>query len=185
MFRFLNRSIANRLAVVAVVVSLAGCSGGGKPNANFPNVKISNFGQMDHRFYRGAQPRESDFKELANMGIKTVIDLRDDPKSYERPTVESLGMRYVNIPMDDRTYPRNEQVEQFLQIVDDPQTGKFFVHCEGGRHRTGVIGAVYRFRKDGWDYDRAYTEMEEYDFYTWWGHGPMKDFVWDYWQQHR
>ncbi|HEY7785422.1 MAG TPA: tyrosine-protein phosphatase [Pyrinomonadaceae bacterium] len=178
-----NRFVLRLVVATSVVAFLAGCSGGGKRNTNFPNVKIRNFGQMDHRFYRGAQPREDEFKELKNLGITTVIDLRDDPRSYERAEVESLGMRYVNIPMDDRTYPRNEQVEDFFKVVDDPDTGKFFVHCAGGRHRTGVMGAVYRFRKDGWDYDRAYKEMEEYDFYTRWGHGPMKDFVWDYWQQ--
>ena len=44
-------------------------------------VKIKNFGQMDDRFYRGARPKtEEDYKALAAMGIKTVIDLTEDPK---------------------------------------------------------------------------------------------------------
>ena len=92
-------------------------------------------------------------------------------------------MRYVNIPMDDKSYPKPEHVEAFLKLVDDPETGKFYVHCAGGRHRTGVMGAVYRFTHDNWNYDRVYAEMKEYDFYTRWGHGPMKKFVQDYWQQ--
>src|SRR5262245_15369626 len=61
-------------------------------------IQIKNFGQMDERFFRGGQPRKNDYKDLAALGIKTVIDLRDDPESYERPLVESLGMKYVNIP---------------------------------------------------------------------------------------
>ena len=28
-------------------------------------IKIKNFGQMDERFYRGAQPKEKDYKDLA------------------------------------------------------------------------------------------------------------------------
>ena len=68
-------------------------------------VKIKNFGQMDERFYRGAQPKQEDFKDLAALGIKTVIDLTDDPKPYERSTVESLGMKYVHIPMVEKKYP--------------------------------------------------------------------------------
>ena len=28
----------------------------------FPNVKIKNFGQMDERFYRGARPKDEDYK---------------------------------------------------------------------------------------------------------------------------
>lgn len=151
------------------------------PQVNFQKIKIKNFGQMDERFYRGAQPKEDDYKDLAALGIKTVIDLRDDPKDYEKQAVESLGMRYVNIPMVTKKYPKAEHVEQFLKLVDNPETGKFFVHCAGGRHRTGAIGAVYRFTHYGWNFDQVYKEMKNYDFYTSWGHGDFKTFVQDYW----
>ena len=143
-------------------------------------VSIKNFGQMDERFFRGGQPKEDEFKELAALGIKTVIDLREDPEEYEKGNVEALGMRYVNIPMIAKKYPQSTQVEQFLKLVDDPETGKFFVHCAGGRHRTGVMGAVYRFNHYKWDYDQVYSEMKKFDFYTRWGHGDFKKFVQDY-----
>jgi protein tyrosine phosphatase (PTP) superfamily phosphohydrolase (DUF442 family) len=143
-------------------------------------IKIKNFGQMDERFYRGAQPGKKDYKDLAALGIKTVIDLREDPESYERPLVESLGMKYVNIPMLGKEYPTPEVTEMFLKTVNDPATGKFFVHCAGGRHRTGAMGAVYRFQFYGWTFDQAYKEMKQYDFYTSWGHQAFKDFVEDY-----
>ena len=149
-------------------------------SAIFSNIKIKNFGQMDDRFFRGAQPKEDDYKSLASLGIKTVIDLTDTPKAYERSSVEALGMKYINIPMSDTTYPPSAQIEQFLKLVDDPSTGKFYVHCAGGRHRTGVMGAVYRFNHYGWNYDQVYAEMKNYDFYTRWGHGEMKKFVQDY-----
>jgi protein tyrosine/serine phosphatase len=135
---------------------------------------------MDDRFFRGAQPKEKDYKQLAELGIKTIIDLRQDPESYEKPTAEALGMHYVNIPMSDSSYPLAAQVDQFLKLVDDPSTGKFFVHCAGGRHRTGVMGAVYRFNHYNWNFDQVYAEMKQYDFYTRWGHGDMKKFVQDY-----
>jgi protein tyrosine/serine phosphatase len=144
------------------------------------DVKIKNFGQMDDRFFRGGQPKEQDYKQLAAIGIKTIIDLRDDPKDYEKREAEAAGMRYVNIPMSDTEYPATAAIDQFLKLVDDPSTGKFFVHCAGGRHRTGVIGAVYRFNHYNWNYDQVYAEMKKYDFYTRWGHGKMKDFVQDY-----
>jgi protein tyrosine/serine phosphatase len=146
------------------------------------NVKIKNFGQMDERFYRGAQPKKEDYKDLAALGIKTVIDLQAEPKGYEKPTVEALGMRYINIPMVDKEYPKQEWVDAFLKVVNDPATGKFYVHCAGGRHRTGAMGAVYRYTKYGWNYDQVYAEMKKYDFYTSWGHGDFKTFVQDYWQ---
>jgi len=144
------------------------------------DIKIKNFGQMDDRFYRGAQPDEEDYKQLAAIGIKTIIDLREDPTNYEKRDAEAAGMRYVNLPMSDKEYPPAATIDQFLKLVDDPATGKFFVHCAGGRHRTGVMGAVYRFNHYNWNFDQAYAEMKKYDFYTRWGHGEMKKFVEDY-----
>jgi tyrosine-protein phosphatase SIW14 len=148
--------------------------------ADLSAVTIKNFGQMDGRFFRGGQPKENDYKQLAALGIKTVIDLQDDPTSYEKQNVEALGMKYVNIPMSDKDYPSSQKIEQFLKLVDDPGTGKFYVHCAGGRHRTGVMGAVYRFNHYNWNFDQVYSEMKKYDFYTRWGHGEMKKFVVDY-----
>jgi len=143
-------------------------------------VTIKNFGQMDDRFFRGAQPKENDYSQLAVLGIKTVIDLQDDPTAYEKQKVEALGMKYVNIPMSDKDYPPTAKIDQFLKLVDDPTTGKFYVHCAGGRHRTGVMGAVYRFNHYNWNYDQVYAEMKKFDFYTRFGHGEMKKFVQDY-----
>lgn len=145
-----------------------------------PRVKIKNFGQMDDRFFRGAQPKENDYKDLAQLGIRTIIDLRDDPEAYEKKMAESLGMTYINIPMIAKKYPTPEATELFLKTVNDPATGKFFVHCAGGRHRTGVMGAVYRFKFYNWNFEQVYKEMKQYDFYTRWGHGAFKDFVEDY-----
>ena len=150
------------------------------PAANVTNVNIKNFGQMDDRFFRGAQPKESDYKQLAALGIKTIIDLRNDAKPYAKQSAEAAGMKYVNIAMSDKDYPPSEKIAEFLKLVDDPTTGKFYVHCAGGRHRTGVMGAVYRFNQYNWNYDQVYAEMKKYDFYTRWGHGDMKKFVQDY-----
>jgi protein tyrosine phosphatase (PTP) superfamily phosphohydrolase (DUF442 family) len=169
-------------ALVTLLLLSVICSAQNKSENSFSNIRIKNFGQMDERFYRGAQPKKDDYESLAALGIKTVIDLRADPEDYERPMVEALGMRYVNIPMVDKEYPKAEHVEQFLKVANDPLTGKFFVHCAGGRHRTGAMGAAYRFTKYGWNYEQVYAEMKQYDFYTRWGHGDFKKFVEDYWQ---
>jgi protein tyrosine/serine phosphatase len=167
-------------AIVALFLATAGSAiAQTSPSAN-SDIKIKNFGQMDDRFFRGAQPKQEDYKQLAALGIKTVIDLTDDPKTYEKSSAEAVGMHYVNIPMSDTRYPQSSQIDEFLKLVDNPATGKFFVHCAGGRHRTGVMGAVYRFNHDHWNYDQVYAEMKNYDFYTRFGHGNMKKFVEDY-----
>ena len=175
--QFIPRLVRVFLPVLLLAVAVQAQENSSTSNTE---VKIKNFGQMDERFFRGAQPKERDYKALADLGIKTIIDLRDDPEDYEKPLAESLGMKYVNIPMIAKKYPTEEAVSTFLKLVDDPTTGKFYVHCAGGRHRTGAIGAVYRYQYYNWNFDQVYKEMKRYDFYTSWGHGSFKDFVKDY-----
>jgi len=173
------------ISIVALIFAVSTASLGKEKysNSKFPNIKIKNFGQMDDRFYRGARPDEEDYKGLAELGIKTIIDLTDNSREYEQPAVEAAGLRYVNIPMVDKSYPSMDQVNQFLKVVDDPETGKFYVHCAGGRHRTGVVGAVYRFNHDKWNLDQALAEMDQFEFGSGYGHGKQRDFVRDYWEQ--
>jgi protein tyrosine/serine phosphatase len=178
-----GKSSSAIIATLAFVFALSALSFAKEKESNFPNIKIKNFGQMDDRFYRGARPKDEDYKALAALGIKTVIDLTDNSKEYEKSAVEAAGLRYVNIPMVDKSYPSMEQANEFLKLVDDPSTGKFYLHCAGGRHRTGVMGAVYRINYDHWNLDQALAEMNQYDFNSGWGHGKQKDFVKDYWQQ--
>jgi protein tyrosine/serine phosphatase len=171
------------VAAVALLFTFSVVSSAKKAENNFPDIKVKNFGQMDERFYRGARPRPEDFKALAALGITTIIDLTDNSREEEQPAAEAAGLRYINIPMVDKGYPEVKQINEFMKVVDDPNTGKFFVHCAGGRHRTGVVGAVYRFTRSNWTYDQVMAEMNEYDFGSGVGHGKQKDFVKDYWKE--
>ena len=181
--KFVKKSSLTVIAILAVVFSFSAISFAKSKESSFPNIKISNFGQMDQNFYRGARPKSEDFKNLAALGIKTVIDLTDNSREREEPAVIAAGMRYINIPIVDKAYPGADQVSAFLKVANDPATGKFYVHCAGGRHRTGIMAAVYRFNHDHWNYDQAYAEMKQYDFYTSNGHEKQLTFIQDYWQQ--
>jgi protein tyrosine/serine phosphatase len=171
------------IAALALIFSFSALASAKSKNVKFPNVKIKNFGQMDDRFFRGARPDVDDYAALAELGVQTIIDLTDNSRQYEEPAVKAAGLRYINIPMEDKSYPSMDQINQFLKVVDDPATGKFFVHCAGGRHRTGVVGAVYRFNHDKWTLDQALAEMDQYEFGSGYGHGKQRDFVTDYWKQ--
>ena len=148
----------------------------------FPNIKIANFGQMDERFYRGAQPTAEDYKALKEMGINTIIDLRKDSEAYSKSTVESLGMKYVNIPMTGWT-TKDSSVAEFLKTINDPASGKVYVHCAAGKHRTGLVGAIYRLENYGWDYDTAYKEMKNYEYFSGLFHRKIKGYVKDYFEK--
>src|SRR4051812_13358465 len=80
-------------------------------------VGVPNFHKVDDQVYRGAQPSDAGFRNLAKMGIRTVIDLReaDERSRDEKKLVESFGMRYVNIPMRGMTAPRPQDVAKVLE----------------------------------------------------------------------
>src|SRR5690242_3296745 len=180
---FIKKFPPTLVALLIALFALAGLAQAKGKETKFPNIKIDNFGQMDERFYRGSRPKDQDYAALAALGIHTIIDLTDNSREYEQPAVERAGLKYVNIPMEDKSYPSMDQVNAFLKVVNDPATGKFFVHCAGGRHRTGVMGAVYRFTHNHWTLDQAMAEMNQYEFGSGVGHGKQKDFVKNYWQQ--
>jgi protein tyrosine/serine phosphatase len=173
-----SRTLLLSLALVGGLVSVSFSQASPTKVFNDQKIKISNFGQLDERMYRGARPGKDDFATLKSIGIDTIVDLTDNTPE-ERGLAEAAGLRYVNIPIKDKSYPTDEAVAQFIQTINDPATGKFFVHCAGGRHRTADMAAVYRLQQ-GWDYDKIYQEMLNFDFYTSNGHQKALDFVVDY-----
>jgi protein tyrosine/serine phosphatase len=54
------------------------------------------------------------------------------------------------------------------------------VHCAGGKHRTGVMTAVYRMANDGWSSDQAFKEMKSYKFGADFLHSEFKQFVYTF-----
>src|SRR6185503_2354554 len=115
--RVIRRISPSVIVLPALILALSFVSFAQENGKTSTDVKIKNFGQLDERFYRGARPKERDLKDLAAMGIKTVIDLTDNSREYEQPAVEAAGLRYVNIPMLDKSTPNMDQINEFLKIV--------------------------------------------------------------------
>jgi len=184
--RFLSHKVWGAAAAVTLICAItltANAIPGHKQTAgDNVAVEIENFGKVNDHFYRGAQPKGRNYEQLAALGIKTIVDLREDARDDARSATERARMRYINLPMKEKSYPQADTATRFLQIVNDEANWPVFVHCAGGRHRTGVMTAVYRMSVDGWGIDRAYQEMKRYDFSTSWGHGAYKDYVYDYYR---
>lgn len=143
-------------------------------------VDIYNFGRVSDTYYRGAEPDKDDVAALARLGVKTVIDLQRDGDEAEPLLVEQAGMKYVRIPMTTRVVPTAAQLEQFLALVNDPAAQPVYVHCKEGRHRTGVMTAVYRMTQHSWSADQAFKEMKDYRFGMDFLHPEFKRFVFAY-----
>jgi protein tyrosine/serine phosphatase len=176
------------VGVAALVLSLASkvsvaFDGKQENQGAVQDAEVKNFGKVNDHIYRGAQPDRDEYKKLAAIGIKTIIDLRERPEKGARRLAEDAGLQYLNIGLNDRRPPTESESNHFLQLVNDENNWPVYVHCAGGRHRTGVLLAIYRMEVDGWDVRRAYEEMKDYKFYSRFGHGDMKDYVFEYYDK--
>lgn len=164
-------------AAVAALLSLAiGFTASAQTRVD--RIRIDNFARVNTTYYRGSQPVGSDYADLAALGVKTVIDLTSsDSQPGERAAVEQNGMRYVRIPMNTRVTPTTTQIEQFLSIANDRASQPVYVHCVGGKHRTGVMTAVYRMTRDGISGELAFKEMKQFNYGPDFLHPEFKKFV--------
>ena len=147
------------------------------PASAVDNVRIDNFGRVNEHYYRGAQPKGRDFADLAAAGVKTIIDLAAEGDRAEEANARAAGMRFVRIPMSTHAVPTPQVIAQFLTLVNDSANQPVYVHCMGGRHRTGVMTAIYRMTVDGWKPTQAFAEMKQYKFGADFLHPEFKDFV--------
>ena len=167
--------------VYTAVLLVAALASPAAARANLSQVRIDNFGQVNDNYYRGAQPEGRDYSDLAAIGVKTLVNLTsDDADPGERAMAERAGMRYFQIPMTTHQPPTAAQLTEFMRIVNDPANQPVYVHCVGGRHRTGVMTAAYRMSEEGWTADRAFKEMKDFKFGADFLHSEFKDFVYAY-----
>jgi tyrosine-protein phosphatase SIW14 len=150
---FLARRLAAFFAASALPIMAVASSG---PSG------VGNFEKVDDHVYRGAQPTEMGFQNLAKLGIQTVVDLQEGGARSlaEEKIVEAAGMRYLSVPMKGLEAPSNESVAKVLAVLEDAVTGPVFVHCHRGADRTGGVIACYRIEHDHWKNDRALAEAK-------------------------
>jgi len=143
---------------------------------------VHNAGKITDFLYRGAQPKEAGLSELKLLGVTTIVDLRGEDQekvTWERNRAESLGMRFVHIPVSGWSPPTDEQVVQFLSLFRGEPGKKVFVHCRFGDDRTGVFVATYRMTLEKWSAEQAMKEMYFFGFNGFW-HPAMKSFIRDF-----
>jgi tyrosine-protein phosphatase SIW14 len=127
---------------------------------------VENFGRMNDRLYRGAQPTDDGFRHLRDLGIGTVVrlSLGDEGSRSERALVKTLGMRFIGLPWSSARDPQADQVVEFLTFAEMHPNERIFVHCKAGADRTGVFVALYRIVLDRWSAAEAIDEMKAFHY---------------------
>jgi tyrosine-protein phosphatase SIW14 len=143
-------------AIAALTVGVSACGAAEQVQS------LQNFEQVSDSLCRGAQPSADGLRELAKMGVNTIVDLRGEGgrATKEAQVARSLGMEYVNIPLDGFQAPTADQVAKVQAIFENPSSGKVFVHCRRGADRTGTMVAIYRIEHDHWKNQQALDEAK-------------------------
>jgi tyrosine-protein phosphatase SIW14 len=138
------------------------------------------------KVYRSGQMTVDGFADaVQRLHLRTIINFQDE---YPDPDVDlgyfttatmketelcaRLGVRYVYIPpvlISRRLVPaqRPPSIDQFLKVMDDPDSYPVLLHCRAGLHRTGCMVAVYRMEYQGWSPPQAICELKENGFGEW------------------
>jgi protein tyrosine/serine phosphatase len=174
------RPVIGALLLLALLAPAARAQGGSDGGPRYD--ELPNFHRVSERLYRGAQPRKGGFSKLASLGVNTVINLRgDDERAVaEEREARGAGLRYYNVPFKRLGRPTDAQIGRVLSLIEAPENGVVFVHCERGADRTGIVAAVYRISHDGWTSREAKREAKRYGMKFW--QRGMKDYISDYYR---
>lgn len=119
---------------------------------------VENLYKVSDNLYRGAKPTEDGYKNLAKLGIKTIVSLQVAPPPKEH--IKNLGMRVIHIPINPFDM-RDKYADEFLTIMSINQNHPVYVHCLYGSDRTGTMVALYRIYIQHWSKQEALAEMRE------------------------
>ena len=148
-----------RLLIPIVLLLLTGCHTVGQ---NVPGV--DNFAKVDDAVFRGAQPTKQGVTDtLRQQGVRTIVNLRDDPNPAEPAWAREAGMTYIEIPSK-ATKVEPAKVAEFLRDVETAPR-PIFVHCRQGRDRTGLDVAVYRIVDVGWSREDALKDLYAHGYH--------------------
>ena len=90
---------------------------------------LSNLALVAPGIYRGGMPGKDGMDSLANLGVKTIVNLRHYHKRTEGAAAKKAGINYIWLPIPSSGEPSKETLERFLAIVQDPSAQPVFVHC--------------------------------------------------------
>lgn len=128
---------------------------------------VPNLYKVSEDLYRGAQPTTEGMRQLARLGVKTIVNLRSVHSDRNEIAGTTLSCEHINMTV---WYPKDDEIIRFLRIVTDPNRTPVFVHCQRGADRTGMMCAIYRIAMQGWSKPEAIEEMTRggFGFYPGW-----------------
>ena len=159
-----------KLFFYSVLIYVLACFAAERPATwavKMERAGLPNLHRVDAKLYRSAQPTAEGMTNLVALGVKTVVNLRDNHSDLDEIGGLSLAAKRIEIFTGN---PKAEQVKAFLAIMDDTNAVPVLVHCQHGADRTGTMCALYRILRQDWKVEDAITEMKDggYGYHSVW-----------------
>ena len=123
--------------------------------------RIYNYRRLGDLIATAGQPTGEELATVAEAGFEVVVNLALHDMEYSLPNecriVESLGMRYIHIPVVWER-PTCDDLEEFFKIMDELTGKRIFVHCAANK-RVSVFMALYRQQRQGWPPDVTMADV--------------------------
>ncbi len=123
---------------------------------------LPNFGTISAGVYRSGQFNREGLLKLKELGVKTILSVREKVSDEEAQEAAKLGMAVVHVAMSGLKSPSFDQVDRALKTLADPALRPVLVHCRYGKDRTGVTVASFRTRFQGWAVPAAVAEAKSF-----------------------
>ncbi len=110
--------------------------------------------------YRSAEPRAMHLAHLDRLGIKTLVCVKrtlPHVRTLAHAASHDLHVARIDLGPDGNIMP--QAIQRAVDAVTQPGLGTVLLHCDGGRHRTGIVAAALR-RAQGWSLERTLDEYE-------------------------
>lgn len=151
---------------LALGLAIAGC-GRGAPEAAVPQFTpcaisgVANCRQSGNLTF-GAQPTPDALRALAAQGYTTVVSTRGQGELDwdEAALADSLGLRFVHIPMANPVRAITDDQVARLDSVLTGVTGPTLLHCSSGNRVAGLYG-VWLAERRGLDRATALGVAEQ------------------------
>ncbi len=129
---------------------------------------LNNFGLLNDRLARCAQPDAEGFRDLARLGFLTVAKLNTEHESAAADEAHALGPdgQIVGFTPVDPFVPNAQIIGDIAQAIhrelQRPEC-RVVVHCTHGMDRTGLVCGAYRIVIDRWSAAAAWEEFERFN----------------------
>ena len=125
--------------------------------------EIYNFMRLSDTLFSGGMPTAEQLRDGAAQGVHVVVNLAPYDVSNALPDeealVRSLGMQYINIPVNWNT-PTEADLKQFMDVMDDHLDKNVLVHCQAN-FRASAFLSMYRILRQGWKEEDALQVMHK------------------------